>query len=239
MKVTSPARIRFISFIILFVALVFISKLYYIQVVNTQLYRDKADRQYVRPNQSVFDRGSIFFQTQGGERIAAATLQSGFTLAINPKLITDDSSAYEKINAIYPLDKDEFLQKAGKKTDPYEEMGKHIPQDVGLKIDALNIPGVRVYKDRWRFYPGDKLASQVLGFMSFKGTELTARYGLERQYDNILNRNSEAVFANFFVELFSNINKTVLKREDLEGDIVTTIDQSKQFSNSKKHECVW
>ncbi len=223
--VTTPAfRIRIISIFIILGALIFIGNLYLIQIVHTEDYRNKADRQYVKPNQSVFDRGTIFFQTKDGDRIAAATLQSGFTLSINPKLLKNDADVYEKINAIYPINKEEFLIKAGKKTDPYEEIAKRVPTDIGLKISALDIAGVSLYKDRWRFYPGEKLASQVLGFMSFKGDDFKAQYGLERQYNSILTRNQGAVFANFFVELFSNINKTVLKKEDLEGDIVTTID---------------
>jgi len=222
---TSPVfRIRIISFFVIVVALIFIGNLYLIQIVHSEDYRNKADRQYIKPNQSVFDRGTIFFQTKDGDRIAAATLQSGFTLSINPKLLKDDDLVYEKINTIYPINKDDFLAKASKKTDPYEEVAKHIPTEIGLKIDALNIAGVSLYKDRWRYYPGLKLASQVLGFMSFKGDEYKAQYGLERQYNSILTRNQGAVFANFFVELFSNINKTVLKKEDLEGDIITTID---------------
>lgn len=222
---TSPAfRIRIISLFIIVVAFIFIGNLYLIQIVHTDEYRNKADRQYVKPNQSVFDRGTIFFQTKDGDRIAAATLQSGFTLSINPKLLKNDEEVYEKINSILLLDKEDFLAKAGKKTDPYEEIAKRVPIEIGLKIDALNITGVSLYKDRWRFYPGEGLAAQVLGFMSFKGDEFKAQYGLERQYNSILTRNQGAVFANFFVELFSNINKTVLKKEDLEGDIVTTID---------------
>ena len=234
MKDFSILRIRILSITILCVALLFISKLYMIQVVRSQEYRDRADRQYVRPNQSVFDRGTIFFVTKDNDRIAAATLESGFTLAINPKQITNDNDVYEKINAILPLDKNDFLAKAGKKTDPYEELAKHVADDVGLKIDSLKIPGVRIYKDRWRFYPGNTLASQVLGFLSFKGNDLKAQYGLERQYNEVLSRNTDAVFANFFVELFSNINKTVLKKEDLEGSIVTTIDPVVQGTLEKK-----
>ena len=217
-------RIRIISIFIILVALVFVGNLYLIQIIHSEEYRNRADRQYVRPNQSVFDRGTIFFETKDGDRIAAATLESGFTLSINPKLLKNDEEVYEKINAIFPINKEDFLSKASKKTDPYEEIAKHVSSDVGLKIDDLNITGVSVYKDRWRFYPGEKLAAQVLGFMSFKGNEYKAQYGLERQYDSILTRNQGTVFANFFVELFSNINKTVLKKEDLEGDIVTTID---------------
>jgi cell division protein FtsI/penicillin-binding protein 2 len=203
-------RIRVISIFIIFVAFIFIGNLYLIQIVHSEEYRLKADRQYVKPNQSVFDRGTIFFQTKDGERIAAATLQSGFTLSINPKLIQNELEVYEKINNIFPIDKEDFLAKASKKTDPYEEIAKRVDTEIGLKIDSLNLKGVSLYKDRWRYYPGDKLAAQVLGFMSFKGNDFKAQYGLERQYDSILTRNNGAVFANFFVELFSNINKTCI-----------------------------
>ena len=76
-------RIRIISICIILISFIFIGNLYLIQIVHTDDYRNRADRQYLKPNQSVFDRGTIFFQTKDGDRIAAATLQSGFTLSIN------------------------------------------------------------------------------------------------------------------------------------------------------------
>jgi len=92
---------------------------------------------------------------------------------------------------------------------------------------ALKLPGVGVYKEKWRYYPGGQLASHVLGFMGYKGDEFAGRYGLEKQYDEVLSRNSDNVYVNFFAEIFSDI-KSVSSGESPEGDIVTTIDPDTQ-----------
>ena len=55
-------RIRVISFFILGFFLVLVISLYFIQIVNGDNYSIKADKQYLRPNENIFDRGSIFFQ---------------------------------------------------------------------------------------------------------------------------------------------------------------------------------
>jgi cell division protein FtsI (penicillin-binding protein 3)/stage V sporulation protein D (sporulation-specific penicillin-binding protein) len=51
------------------------------------------------------------------------------------------------------------------------------------------------------------------------------QYGLERYYDDVLNRRSSDSSINFFAELFTDIQKTIVSNTDKqEGDIVLTID---------------
>jgi cell division protein FtsI (penicillin-binding protein 3)/stage V sporulation protein D (sporulation-specific penicillin-binding protein) len=85
-----------------------------------------------------------------------------------------------------------------------------------------------MFKDKWRFYPGGPLAAHVLGLMGFKGDEYAGRYGLERSYEDVLARDSDSVYVNFFAEIFSNIKKTVLEDEKFEGDLVTSIEPDTQ-----------
>ncbi|MFK5284210.1 hypothetical protein ACI3PL_31990, partial [Lacticaseibacillus paracasei] len=61
-----------------------------------------------------------------------------------------------------------------------------------------------------------------------KDNNFAGRYGLERSYEDTLSRDTDKVYVNFFAELFSNIKKTVLDGEKLEGDIVTTIEPDTQ-----------
>ncbi|KKW11675.1 MAG: Penicillin-binding protein 2, partial [Parcubacteria group bacterium GW2011_GWA2_49_9] len=78
-------RVRFISVCCVLAGLVLLGKLYFVQIVQGSTYREKAERQYVRPNQELWDRGSVFFEMRDGTRVSAATLKSGFTLVIHPK----------------------------------------------------------------------------------------------------------------------------------------------------------
>jgi cell division protein FtsI/penicillin-binding protein 2 len=76
-------------------------------------------------------------------------------------------------------------------------------------------------------YPGGTLASQVVGFVGFKGDTFTGRYGLERQYNDVLSRTNSDLYQNFFAEIFDNIKGTFTNQAQ-EGDLVTTIEPTVQ-----------
>src|SRR3989344_6536470 len=198
-------RIRLLSGFIVRFALILIAKLYRVQIVHGDFFKDRADRQYVKPGTVIFDRGSIYFTDKNQTQISAATLKTGFTLAINPKILVEPEKTYEKINQITSIDRDSFFLKAGKINDPYEEIKKKVSLEAGERIEKLDIPGVIVEKERWRYYPGDNMEAHVLGFVGFSGNTLdilSGRYGLERYYEEILGRNNSSAYSNFFAEIF-------------------------------------
>ncbi|HRH25951.1 MAG TPA: penicillin-binding protein 2 [Candidatus Paceibacterota bacterium] len=231
-------RVRLIAFGFLLFSGVLIARLYSLQIVNAEAFRERADRQYTNPDQKIFDRGSIYFTTKDGEKFSAAALQTGYTLAINPGLITDEEGTYDKLNAIYPLDREIFMKKADKKEDPYEEIGKRITKEAGAELEALNLPGVRLFTERWRTYPGNTLASHALGFLGYDGDDFGGRYGLERQFEDILGRGTKNVYSNFFAEVFSNINKKITYSSGGEGDVVSTIEPNVQLLFERELEGV-
>lgn len=228
MKSSFILRIRIIFFFVSVFALVLIGKLFLVQVVHSDFYSEKADRQYSTPSSNIFERGTIYFERKDGQLVSAAIQTTGFKIAINPVKIIDKELAYEELSKIINIDRDEFLSKANKKNDPYEEIANNLSKEQADAITLLKIPGFSIYKEKWRFYPGANLASQSLGFVAYKGDELGGRYGIERQYDNQLSRNKNNSYVNFFAEVFSNINETLFNSESLEGDIVTTIEPSVQ-----------
>jgi stage V sporulation protein D (sporulation-specific penicillin-binding protein) len=227
----SKSRIRILSILILLVACTLIGKLYMVQIVNGSIFAERADRQYQRPSGNIFNRGTIYFTEKNGGLVSAATVRTGFILTINPKLVQHAGMerVYQSLVAVLPdLTEEEFYPRARKQNDTYEEIRRKIDEKKGEEIAQLKIPGVLMFKDKWRFYPGGSLASHVLGLMGFKGDEYAGRYGLERSYEDVLARDSESVYVNFFAEIFSNIKKTVLEDEKFEGDIVTSIEPDTQ-----------
>lgn len=218
-------RVLVFAGIVILFAVIMLSRLYYLQVIHGAYFKDRADRQYVHTKSGVFNRGDIYFSEKNGNLVSAATLKTGYTLAINPKLLINPEDAYNKINPIYELDEKVFLDKASKKSDPYEELGKRLSSDVGEKIASLKIPGVILEKDRWRYYPGGSLASNAVGFVAFKDNDLSGRYGVEKYYNDILSRDDKGVYTNFFTEIFLKIQKGI-EDDNLggEGDIVLTIE---------------
>lgn len=233
-------RLRIISLLVLAFALALITRLYFVQIVSGETFRERAEQQYVA-GANYFDRGAIFFTAKDGALVPAAILKTGFILAVNPNIVSKSPNLediYEQLNAITPLDKEEFLTKARKQNDPYEEIAKRLPQEVGEKVQALKIPGVSVYRDKWRVYPGETMAAHALGFIGYQGDELAGRYGLERQFEKVLDRTGSDAFVNFFAEIFSNIQKAVSPEDSPEGDIVTTIEPSVQAFIEKELEGV-
>lgn len=227
MKKLLSSRITILFGVILLVALILIGRLYFLQVMNGQNFSDQADRQYVAPNQSIFNRGSIYFRDKDNKLISAATLKTGFILAMIPKTLENPKDAYKKLSEIMEIDMDSFYNKANKKDDPYEEIARRVDLDTAEKIEALDIDGIRLYKERWRFYPGGDLASHTLGFMGFEGDSLEGRYGVERYYNDLLQRDDDDLYVNFFAEVFSNISSS-LRGDKKEGDVILSIEPSVQ-----------
>jgi len=228
MKYSFLFRTRVIFFCIIVFALILIGKLFWVQVVHSDIYSEKADRQYSTPSSNIFERGTIYFQRKDGQLVSAAMQTTGFKLAIVPSKIIDKELVFAELSKIITLDYDQFLLKAGKIDDPYEEIANELTKEQADAISFLKIPGLTIYKEKWRFYPGANLASQSLGFVAYKGDDLSGRYGLERQYNNELSRNKNNPYVNFFAEVFSNINDTLFNGKTLEGDVVTTIEPSVQ-----------
>jgi cell division protein FtsI/penicillin-binding protein 2 len=220
-------RIKFLFGGIVLVAIVLISKLYFIQIVNGEEYLQSAEKKYVRKVPTTFDRGSISFTTKDGEKIDAATIQTGYTVSFDPTLITEPADVFNKLSFVLDVDAEEFLERFDNPESRYAEVEKRLNEEKAQEILDLKIRGVGVNKERWRFYPGKTLASNVIGFMGWKDEIYKGQYGLERQYEEILNRDKEKNYANFFVEIFSEIG-SVLKHQELDGSIVTTIEPTVQ-----------
>lgn len=224
MKSNFSFRIKIISFLIILASFVFIARLFMVQVVNKESFTERADRQYVTPSSNIFERGSILFTRKDGELVSGAMQISGFKVAINPSLIKDKEALYKKLSSIIELDREEFMLKASKESDPYEDIKGQLSKDIADKISSLKLVGVEVHKEKWRFYPGGNTASHALGFVGYNGNSLEGRYGLERQYNSVLSRDKDNPYVNFFAEVFSDLNESLFLDKTKKGDIVTTVE---------------
>jgi cell division protein FtsI (penicillin-binding protein 3)/stage V sporulation protein D (sporulation-specific penicillin-binding protein) len=238
MKSSFIVRTRVLFVFLLIFSIVIVSKLFLVQVVHRNLYADLASRQYSTPASNIFERGTIYFTRKDGSLVSAAVQTTGFKLAINPGKITDPENVFQQISGIVPLVHDDFIIKANKINDPYEEVANRLTKEEADAISLLKIPGLSIYKEKWRFYPGGNMSAQSLGFVGYKGDELAGRYGLERQYNKELDRTNNNPSVNFFAEVFSNLNKTLFKDGTKEGNVVTTIEPSVQSFLEKELESV-
>jgi cell division protein FtsI/penicillin-binding protein 2 len=226
MRSAVRARLRFLSAGLVLVALLLGVRLYFVQIVHGRDFSLRADRQYISSSQELYDRGSIYFTRKDGTLLSAASLGTGFIISINPTQIKDPEATYAALAAKTPIDRDAFLASAAKQDDPYEVIAHRVPEEAGKAISDAKIKGVTVTRERWRTYPAADGAAQTIGFVGFsKEDTISGLYGLERYYNDVLDRNAAGLFGNFFAELFANLDNVVVDaRSARQGDLVTSID---------------
>jgi len=196
----------------------------------------QADAQYVSQSAPTFNRGSIYFTTKDGQELPAATLDTGYTVAIDPEILKNPEDDYNLLSNILPLNSDKFMAQATKAHDAYEVIADKVSNSVKSAISALDVSGVEISEEQWRFYPASTTASHVIGFVGYdeSGDSLTGQYGLESYYNDVLSRDTDGTFVNFFAELFANIQTALSPNGAVEGDVVTTIEPT--VENELEHE---
>lgn len=229
MRAQFRSRIRLILVFFILAALGIALRLYFVQIVHGEEYSLRADRQFSSGSSGLFDRGSIYFTRKDGTLISAATLATGFLVAINPQLLGDPEAAYTAISTVASstvIAHDAFIAAAAKKSQIYIEVAHHLSDEAGSTLAAENIPGIEVLRERWPIYPGGDLAAQTIGVVSYgSGGTLTGQTGLEAQYDQTLSRSGNGLYQNFFAELFSNAGNLLMSANNArEGNVITSIE---------------
>lgn len=225
MRGVAVKKIRIITAIALAIFALLIIRLYYVQVLHRETYRAIGESQYVHTVRDLFNRGSIYFTTKDGEKVSAATVKSGYLLAVDPTKIKDIEATYTALSGIIPIDREMFFERAGRIDRTYQEIEQTVDDEKADAITALELPGVRLYRNQWRYYPGKSLAARTVGFIGYDEDTLVGKYGLERFYEDTLKRDTEHLSVNFFAEIFGNLRKLIFDAGDAEeGEIVTTIE---------------
>lgn len=228
-KMRSNDRAHLVLFIWVLVAFCIIVRAFYIQVIQHSKYLELGAKQYVSSVPINFDRGTILFSRHGGTPVPAAQLRATYRVALDPTQVQDANILFTKLSKYIPLEKESFLEKATKKNDPYEEIAKDVNSDVVTLLKAQKLKGVSYYRDNERSYPQESVGAKVIGFVGNNGSHVKGQYGLERYYDDVLTRDSDDKTVNFFAELFTDIEKTVVSNVDTQqGDIILTIDAEAQ-----------
>ncbi len=233
MRAQFRSRIRLVLAFLILAALGIFLRLYFVQIVHGETYSQKADRQFSSGGSGLFDRGAIYFTRKDGALISAATLATGFLVAINPQVLGDPEAAYSAILSAAPsstIPRDAFIAAAAKKSRVYIEVAHRLSDENGQALSAREVPGVQVLRERWRQYPGGKLAAQSIGIVSYgSGDARAGRTGLEAMYEGTLARSGDSLYRNFFAELFSGMSNLLVNAKDArEGDIITTIEPEVQ-----------
>jgi len=222
-------RIRLVTGALCIAALVLVGRSYQLQIVEGAHFREQAESQYVRETTNLYNRGSIFFTTRDGTTLSAAAVQGGYTLAVNPAMVTDAPVLCQAISQLIAIDVELCGARASLENRTYVELIDRIDEIAAEPLFLIDDEALLLVPQQWRYYPGGSIAAKVVGFVGFtsESNALHGKYGLERQYDDVLYRQSDARRVNFFAELFTDLGDYVTNtKHEQSGDLITTLEPS-------------
>lgn len=184
-------RRMFVPVVFLVIVLVVvIARLYFVQVQSHDDYADLATRQHSSSTILTAERGNIYLKSQQG--LFPAAINRQYYLAfVSPRDVPEDQIEVvgQKLTDELALSRDLVRTKLLKRNDIYEVLKHRVEAEEKDRLIALDIPGLAFLPEKFRYYPGDELASQVLGFVGSDGVDLKGRYGIEAYYEETLNGN--------------------------------------------------
>ena len=212
-----------LAFGIIFLLMVY--KLYVLQIRGHEDFAILADRQYISNSNTLLHRGNIYFSDKSGVRIPAATLSENYKVAFNPMhLDKNRERVFSVINTLVKLDRVEFFAKANKQNDPYEELSISLTKEQADILSSYKIGGLQIIRERRRFYPAGDLAAQTLGFVGYNKNNKEGIYGLEKYFNDKLDKDSSSALVNPFSQLFSDVKSVIDAKNMLSSDVETTIE---------------
>jgi stage V sporulation protein D (sporulation-specific penicillin-binding protein) len=218
-------RVAALFFFLICVFLLF--KLYNLQVLKHEEYRDISNRQNINKTTVVNDREPIILRYKDGKELFAAIDKKVYKVFINPKVIKNPEDTFNLLSEITEIDENDFFEKISNKNSNSQLLSKNFENEESEKIKALKLQGVFVESENKRFYPGKELAAQTIGFVSYKGDKLVGTYGLESLYDEVLRKDRENSLKNFFVQIFSGSSNSIINSKN-SGSIELTIEPNVQ-----------
>lgn len=228
-KPDSPRRIDRIfvlQSIFFLVGLIFIARLFYLQVIKQEHYKSSARAEQYKQLEIEPERGSISVLDSTNDPILLAINESRFLIFADPVYVKDPSGTAEKLAPVIGVDKSEIEEKL-KKELRYVILAKKVTKDVRAKVEGLGLKGVAWKEERIRAYPQGSLAAHVLGFVNDEGD---GQYGIEGYLNDDLRGEPGQVRAVTDIEGTPlALNKdNVIDQPDDGNDIILTIDQTIQ-----------
>lgn len=155
-----------------------IGRLVYFMVFQSEYYSKKADDLHVRERYIKAKRGKILDRN-------GVVLADNVTVC-NISVIHNQIKDREKVIEVLCKElglSEEYVEKRVDKVSSIEKIKSNVSKEIGDRIRAYNLAGIKIDEDYKRYYPFGELASKVLGFT---GGDNQGIIGLEVKYEEEL-----------------------------------------------------
>ncbi len=176
-------RINLTLILIIIFGATIIGRLIDVQILKHDYYRAFAKGQQILSQSIEPNRGDIFAQDKNGDLYILATNRDSEFVFVSPSQIEEQEKVATELSTILDLEKELILEKLSQKDDLFVVIKKRLREEEIEKIEELDLTGVYLDTEIYRYYPEEELASHVLGFV---GGESLGQYGLEGFYEQTL-----------------------------------------------------
>jgi cell division protein FtsI (penicillin-binding protein 3) len=185
--VAAPRRLRFLLVALVFAgwALLIVVRLVWLQVATHSQYVDLAVRQQQRTFEVAPRRGVLYDRNL---HELAMTVLVDSVYGVPSEIQDKDRTAVAVAGVVHADPTDSFttahqIDARFHASRNFAWVARKLDPATIARVKALNLKGIYFQKEFKRFYPNEKLAAQVLGYV---GTDDDGLGGLERRFDHDL-----------------------------------------------------
>ncbi len=169
-------RVRLWHTIIIIIIAIFGLRLFYVQVIRYNYYKDAALSDQLKQYEIPASRGII--KAHNGDTVVPIVLnQKLYTLFADPTYIKNVDTYANEVAKIIGGQPSDYTDRLKKKHTRYVVLGKKLTEEQHKKVAALELPGLGTDEQEYRTYPQQQLAAQLLGFVDAEGV---GKYGVEQ-----------------------------------------------------------
>ncbi|KKW28776.1 MAG: hypothetical protein A3K06_02965 [Candidatus Doudnabacteria bacterium RIFCSPHIGHO2_01_52_17] len=173
-------------FFMIFLAAI-LTRLFWLQVLAYDEYRDLAENQHQLSEILNPVRGEILMHEGLGVNLvpAVTNIEKNIVFA-EPQNIADPQRIASALAPILALPQKEILDKVSDRSRRWIVLKKEVLESESQKVVALNLDGIGLEPQTFRSYPEHTFASQLLGFLGFREDQRVGQYGVEEYFEQEL-----------------------------------------------------
>ena len=176
------SRVRILSGILTVTVALIVVRLFQLQVIDHQKYRQLAYQEQVKKLTIPAHRGLIYALDHKTPAPLVMN-ETVYTMFVDPQVVKDDKAV---LAALVGLNQDLIIgnpaEKLTQKNTRYQVLARGLSRQQAEAIKAKKLTGIGFQAVSRRIYPEGALASQVLGFVNANG----GQYGVEGKLDKRL-----------------------------------------------------
>lgn len=183
LELQQGSRSQLLMGTLIVIVLIFIGRLFYLQVIRHDHYLALADDEQLKSLTIPAKRGLIYAM-DGDSAVPIVRNQVVYTVFADPYIIKDNQAVISAVREIAGGNTQNGFEKLlEKKKSRYQIIAKKLTRTQADKLKEKNLVGIGFQAESQRVYTEGSLASQVLGFVNAEGV---GNYGVEAAMDKEL-----------------------------------------------------